>query len=49
MSIYIHVIPLTVARVAHWLEERRKGLVILTSRVRTPLRDAGVSPSDETV
>jgi hypothetical protein len=37
------------ARVAQWLEQRRKDLVILASPVRIPLWDVGVGPSDATV
>jgi hypothetical protein len=37
------------ARVAQWLERRRKDLVILASPVRNPLWDVGASPLDETV
>jgi hypothetical protein len=38
-----------VPRVAQWLEQRRKDLVILATSVRIPLRDVGASLSDETI
>ena len=37
------------ARMAQWLERRRKDLIILASPVRIPLWDVGAGPSDETV
>jgi hypothetical protein len=43
------VLTLEVARVAQWLERRRKDLVIIASLVRIPLWDVGAGPSDETV
>jgi hypothetical protein len=38
-----------VAKVAQWLDRRRKDLMILTSRLRIPLWDVDAGPSDETV
>jgi hypothetical protein len=38
-----------VARVAQWLERRRKGLMIVASPVRISLWKVGAGPSDETV
>jgi hypothetical protein len=38
-----------VARVAQWLEQRRKDMMILASRIQIPLWDVGSGLSDETV
>ena len=36
-------------RMAQWLEQRHKDLVIFASLVQIPLWDVGAGPSDETV
>jgi hypothetical protein len=48
-SSVVNILIKQAARVAQWLERRRKDLVILASLVRIPLWDVGAGPSDETV